>query len=96
MNFQYTLQRLLDDRKMSVAKLSHQTGIPSKTIYHWLSGQQPRKMEHVFRICDLFNMSVEELYGRPPRENFRTLPSLNLEQELRAGIYEVILRPARK
>lgn len=95
MSFKNTLNRLLSDRKMSVSEMSHQSGIPAKTIYHWLSGQQPRKMEHIFRVCDLFNISVEELFGRPRRDILKSLPAINMEQELRAGVYEVILRPVR-
>lgn len=95
MSFKNTLHRLLQDRKMSVAQLARQSGVPVKTIYHWLSGQQPRKLEHLFRICDVFNVSMEELFGRPRRDALRHLPSANLEKELQAGIYEVILRPAK-
>lgn len=95
MSFKNTLNRLLQDRKLTVSQLARHSGIPAKTIYHWLSGQQPRKLEHIFRICDIFNISVEELFGRPRRETLRYLPSSNLERELQAGVYEVILRPAK-
>lgn len=95
MSFKNILHRHLQDRKMSVSQLARLSGVPAKTIYHWLSGQQPRKLEHLFRICDVFNISMEELFGRPRRESLRHLPSANLEKELQAGLYEVILRPAK-
>lgn len=95
MSFANNLRRLLTDRKMSVAELSQKSGVPIKTIYHWLAGQQPRKMDHLFKICDLLDVSVEELYGRPRRHApGPSLPQSALQEELRAGLYEIVLRPA--
>lgn len=95
MSFANNLRRLLTDRKMSVAALSQQSGVPIKTIYHWLSGQQPRKMDHLFKICDLLDVSVEELFGRPRRASASSsLPHSSLQEELNAGLYEIVLRPA--
>ncbi|MEK2645859.1 helix-turn-helix domain-containing protein [Bdellovibrio sp. BCCA] len=96
MSLTKSLRRILDDRKITVAQIARQSGVPAKTIYHWLSGQQPRKMEHLFRLCDTLNISVEELYGRQrknPTKNI--LPKEVLLQELNAGVYEVILRPLK-
>ncbi len=97
MSLTKSLRHILDDRKITVAQLSRQSGVPAKTIYHWLSGQQPRKIEHLFRICDILNLSIEELYGRQKKGLAK--PLLNKELllgELHAGVYEVILRPLKK
>ncbi|MBV2168873.1 MAG: helix-turn-helix transcriptional regulator [Bdellovibrio sp.] len=97
MSLTKSLRHILDNRKITVAQLSRQSGVPAKTIYHWLSGQQPRKIEHLFRICDVLNLSIEELYGRSKKSP--TKPLLNkdlLLGELHAGVYEVILRPLKK
>lgn len=97
MSFANNLRRLLTDRKMSVAALAQQSGVPIKTIYHWLAGQQPRKMDHLFKICDLLDVSVEELFGRPRRTAAEpTLPQSSLQEELKAGLYEIVLRPAQR
>lgn len=97
MSFTKSLRRILDDRKLTVAQISRQSGVPAKTIYHWLSGQQPHKIDHLFRLCDALNISVEELYGRQKKSAAKTpLPKDLLLQELHAGVYEVILRPLKK
>ncbi|MEN0058125.1 MAG: helix-turn-helix transcriptional regulator [Bdellovibrio sp.] len=101
MSLSQSLRRVLDNRKMTVAHLSRLSGVPAKTIYHWLSGQQPRKMDHLFRICDILELTIEELYGRNPVKEDGQLPqSLSLQplsaSEFHAGIYEVILRPIKK
>lgn len=97
MSLTKSLRRILDDRKITVAQISRLSGVPAKTIYHWLSGQQPRKIEHLFRICDTLNISIEELYGRQKKAPHRNLLLKELPlQDLHAGIYEVILRPLKK
>lgn len=88
------LRRILNEQRLSVAQLSQKTDIPIKTIYHWLSGQQPRKIEHLFRLCETLNLTIEELYDRPKPPS-RSLPPDQLEEGIRAGVYEVILRPLK-
>lgn len=77
--------------------MSQKSGVPAKTLYHWLSGQQPRKMEHLFNVCDILDVSVEELFGRNRKASSEIpLPqSSALHHELKAGLYEIILRPTQ-
>lgn len=96
MSLTQSLRRILDDRKLTVAQLSRLSGVPAKTIYHWLAGQQPRKIEHLFRISDILNLSIEELYGRGKKEPSADLASTRLTEQINAGIFEVILRPYGK
>ncbi|MNJ94727.1 Helix-turn-helix domain protein [compost metagenome] len=88
------LRRILDEQRISVAQLAHKTEIPVKTLYHWLAGQQPRKIEHLFRLCDTLNLTIEELYNRP-KGRPHPLTAQQLEDEIHAGAYEIILRPLK-
>ncbi|UXR63242.1 helix-turn-helix domain-containing protein [Bdellovibrio bacteriovorus] len=96
MSLSKSLRRLMTEKELSVAQISQQSGVPAKTIYHWLNGQQPRKIEHLFSICDVLNITLDELYGRRTRKNPpQPLPN-NVLQDLHAGVYEVILRPMQR
>ena len=96
MSFAKILKRILVDRRITVSQLSERTDVPAKTIYHWLNGQLPRKMDHVFRLCDFLDISVEELYGREKKIKSKPLPAQDvLLEDLRAGLYELIIRPAQ-
>jgi len=96
MSLTKNLRRILDERKITVAELARLSGVPAKTIYHWLTGQQPRKIEHLFRLCDALNMSMEELYGRPKKSTNKVQLYKDISlQDLRAGAYEIILRPLK-
>lgn len=91
MSLSKNLRSLLNEKNLTVAQLARQSGVPAKTIYHWLNGQQPRKVDHLFKICDVLAISLDELYGREARKKIDTLPA-----DLFAGVYEVFLRPASK
>lgn len=80
-------------REMSVARLAKKSGVPSKTIYHWLGGQRPGNVQQVIRVCDALDISMDALFGRSA---IGGIPSANLERDLRAGVFEVILRPWKK
>ncbi|MBX3039993.1 MAG: helix-turn-helix transcriptional regulator [Bdellovibrionaceae bacterium] len=78
----------------SVSELARLSGVPVKTLYHWTTGQQPRKMNHLLKVCAVLKISVEELYGQIPSQTMSVFQQY--EKEIHAGIYEVILRPALK
>ena len=96
MSLTKSLRRILNDKGITVAQLSRSSEVPAKTIYHWLAGQQPRKMEHIFKICDILNISVEELYGRPRKIQSEPEGATHLPLDMHAGVYEVILRPIKR
>ncbi|HRO66791.1 MAG TPA: helix-turn-helix transcriptional regulator [Pseudobdellovibrionaceae bacterium] len=85
------LKARLKECGYTVAELSRLSGVPVKTLYHWTTGQQPRKMDHLLKVCAVLKISVEELYGQPPPQVPHILH--NYEKEIHAGLYEVILRP---
>lgn len=93
MSLSKNLRRFMTEKELSVTQVSQKSGVPAKTIYHWLNGQQPRKIEHLFSICDVLNITLDELYGRSvPKSPPQQIPNMTLS-DLRAGIYEIILLP---
>lgn len=86
------LRKLIEEKRISITELSRRSKVPAKTIYHWMNGQQPRKMEHLFSIADVLEVTVEELFGREPR---KTNKVPDLIRELNLGKYEIVLRPLR-
>lgn len=85
------LRARLKECGYSVSELARLSGVPVKTLYHWTTGQQPRKMDHLLKVCAVLKISVEELYGQEPNKTLNVLHKY--EKEIHAGVYEVILRP---
>ena len=88
------LKVLLRENDINVAQLARKAGVSSKTIYNWLEGQSPRDIDAVKRVADHFRISLDFLcYGIGEAKS-----GSQFEQhldEVRAGLYEVILRRPR-
>ena len=88
------LKQLAKDFDISIAQLARETKIPPQTLNNWLSGVEPRSLSQVKRVADYFGVSIDELCfgessaGGEPIEKY--------DEEIKAGIYEVVLRRIRK
>jgi transcriptional regulator with XRE-family HTH domain len=97
MEMSKNLRQALDHQRLSVSRLAELSGVPRKTIYHWLNGQRPRNVEQLIKVCKVLGVSVEGLFNLTPPSNDNEFIYLNdLKAELNAGTYEVILRPVKQ
>lgn len=60
--FAKVLKEALSSQHMKVSDLARQSGVPVKTIYHWLAGQQPRKIIHVCKVARVLKFTLEQLF----------------------------------
>lgn len=88
------LKRILNSNKITPAQLSRATKIPPQTLNNWLSGQSPRNLDHVKKVADYFNVTIDYLlYGN----EFKSNEFLeDFSEEINAGIFEVVLRRIKK
>lgn len=54
------LSKAIKDRRLSVAKLSEASKVPTKTIYHWLAGQVPNIIG-LYKVSQSLGISMEVL-----------------------------------
>jgi transcriptional regulator with XRE-family HTH domain len=84
------LKKHLRDNDMSVAKLSRATKVPAQTLNNWLADLEPRNIGQVKIVADYFKIGLDELlFDDPPKRNN---PLKNHEDEINAGVFEVVLR----
>jgi transcriptional regulator with XRE-family HTH domain len=80
-----TLKHLLQERRISIRKLAHDTEISPSTIKEWLSGSAPRNLEDVRKVARYLNISFEFLiFG----ESDECPPEKALEAIFTESIYE--------
>lgn len=98
MEMSKNLRRALDEQRFSVAQLAELSGVPRKTIYHWLNGQKPRNVEQLLKVCRVLSISVEQLFRDPDEVTAKPSSTAwnDLGAELNAGYFEVILRPLKR
>lgn len=84
------LRSLLKDHDLTVAQLARATHVNAKTLYQWLYGQKPRNLEQVKKVADHFKVSIDYLVFDTPSVHQPLFSEL--QKEINAGVYEVILR----
>lgn len=90
------LKELIKIEDITVAQLSRHTGIPAKTLYKWIDGQSPRKIEQVKKVASFFNITLDELCFGPKEKLNNQLFLKDYEEEILSGNFDVILRRTKK
>lgn len=84
------LRGLLRQHDVTVVQLARRTGVPAKTIYHWLNRQTPSHLGHIYKLAKYFNVTMDHLiFGEGLSEaQSVTLKKVTLEikDELGLGI----------
>ena len=101
MKLKVVLKGQMDSHGITLSALSKETGVPKQTIHNWLCGTEPKSLDQVRSIAQYFNLSIEELcYGEVEKKSKNNSklsnPIEEHEEEIRAGVFEVILRKVKK
>ena len=100
MRLKVILKGLMESNSMTLTALSKETGVPKQTIHNWLCGTEPKSLDHVRSVARYFNLSIEELcYGESEKKSKVTKQANPIEEhedEIRAGVFEVVLRRIKK
>jgi transcriptional regulator with XRE-family HTH domain len=89
------LKQILKEKDMTVAQLSRATKVPAQTLNNWLAGLEPRSMTQVKIVADYFNLSIDLLAYSVPLK-IQTNPLKEHQDEIFAGVFEVVLRKKRE
>lgn len=90
------LKKTLRAKDITAAQLSRATKIPAQTINNWLSGLEPRSMSQVKVVADYFETSIDELAYGSSLNKTQIEPMKQYEEEINAGLFEVVLRRVKK
>lgn len=75
------LSKLLGERRMTQKRLSELTGIRPNAINDWYNEiAVSLKVEHIDRICEVLNCSIEELIEYIPNKTPKTGKHLIIEE----------------
>ncbi len=53
---------------LSRKQVAESLGVSQVSVYNWISGKNAPDFEMLVRICDLFNVSLNAIYGLEPME----------------------------
>jgi predicted transcriptional regulator len=93
MQLKTILKKLIQEKGITIVGLSRATKVPVQTLHGWLQGSEPKSLRQVKKVADRFDVDLDYLcFGiKPAKEDFSTF-----EDEINAGIFEVVLRRIKK
>lgn len=98
MNLKDNLKRLLKLNDVTAAQLSRSLSIPKSTLSEWLSGRTPKNLDHLKKVSEYFNTTVDELcFGSGiERQENKSNVIKDHQNEIDAGIWRVLLVKPQK
>lgn len=94
MELKTILRKIIKDRGITVASLSRGAKVPVQTLHGWLQGVEPKSIRQLKLVADYLDVDLDYLcFGVKPKskENIE-----QFEDEINAGIFEVVLRRVKK
>ncbi len=67
LSFGERLGDLIDAKKMDQKRLAAHLGVTQATISYWTTGKSDPSMKNLKQIAELFDVSIDQLVGMPPR-----------------------------
>lgn len=92
------IKREMKNRDISLTELSEETGIAKSTLHGWLASAVPngRNLHLVNRLCDFFQISLEELLFGQRRDLDDNVVIFNSEFRDGDSIYRFIVEKVSK
>ena len=95
MELKSNLRRFIRENGMTVAGLARATKIPVQTLHGWLQGTEPKSIRQVKAVADHLGIDLDQLcFGTRPKLESSKIEKF--ENEINAGIFEVVLRRVKK
>ena len=95
MELKSVLRRIIREKGLTVAGLSRATKVPVQTLHGWLQGTEPKSIRQVKTVADYLGVDLDHLcFGTKSKASGSKIEKF--EDEINAGIFEVVLRRVKK
>lgn len=93
MDMKTILKKLITDKGVTITAVSRASKVPLQTLHGWLQGSEPKSLRQVKKVADYFEVDLDYLcFGiQPEMQSIR-----DFQDEINAGIFEVVLRRVKK
>jgi transcriptional regulator with XRE-family HTH domain len=89
------LKKLLKEKGITIAHLSRSTKVPLQTLHGWLNGSEPKSLRQVKAVADYLGVDLDYFcFGIKPKSSKTNIEEF--QDEINAGIFEVILRKVKQ
>lgn len=95
MELKSVLRNLIKEKGLTVANLSRGTKVPVQTLHGWLNGVEPKSIRQIKSVADYLVVDLDYLcFGIKHKVDFININKF--EEEINAGVFEVVLRRVKK
>lgn len=95
MELKSVLRRIIREKGLTVTGLSRATKVPVQTLHGWLHGSEPKSVRQLKAVADHLGVDLDYLcFGIKPKSESAKIEKF--EDEINAGIFEVVLRRVKK
>lgn len=95
MELKTVLKKLIKERGSPVTHVARVTKVPLQTLHGWLQGSEPKNLRQVKAVADYFEVDLDYLcFGIKPKNESNKIE--RFEDEINAGIFEVVLRRVKR
>jgi len=89
------LKKLIKEKGITIAHLSRASKVPLQTLHGWLQGSEPKSLRQVKAVADVLGVDLDYLcFGIKPKNQSNQIE--NFQDEINAGVFEVVLRRVKK
>ncbi|WP_415061280.1 helix-turn-helix domain-containing protein [Bdellovibrio sp.] len=95
MELKSILRKLIKEKGLTVASLSRGTKVPVQTLHGWLHGVEPKSVRQLKIVADYLDVNLDYLcFGIKHKVDYPKIEKF--EDEINAGVFEVVLRRIKK
>lgn len=94
MQLKTVLKNLIKNKGITITHLSRASKVPLQTLHGWLHGSEPKNLRQVKAVADYLEVDLDYLcFGIKPKVDKHIE---DFQDEINAGIFEVVLRRVKK
>ncbi|MFM6930360.1 MAG: helix-turn-helix domain-containing protein [Bdellovibrio sp.] len=95
MELKSILRKLIKEKGLTVASLSRGAKVPVQTLHGWLHGVEPKSIRQLKSVADYLDVDLDYLcFGIRQKVDRDKIEKF--EDEINAGVFEVVLRRVKK
>ena len=95
MELKSVLRKIIREKSLTITGVARATKVPLQTLHGWLNGSEPKSIRQLKVVADYLEVDLDHLcFGPKP---LKTKNELREHQdEINAGIFEVVLRRVKR
>lgn len=95
MELKTVLRKIVREKGLTITDLSRSTKVPVQTLHGWLQGSEPKSIRQLKIVADYLDVDLDYLcFGIKPKSDVMKIEKF--ENEINAGIFEVVLRRVKR